>query len=205
MRFWLVTFCIFFSFLSVGQDVKTDTISSKKDTIAVKKKIKLPPVGIYAEGMMIYAPTPGNYDLSRQLGIGISYRNVSLGAFYSLFTGEYNSILIFPNQFDLLYTHGGGYLEYIPLDNRYLETGLRVSFSMGDMLWEYTETKEDFVRDEFQVLKPEVVVRLVPWKFVKLIGALGYNAYNNLKLPSATSEDFSGLTLALGIQIGIIE
>lgn len=200
MRFFFLSLFFLLCYGGYAQEVKTDTIPG--DTLEVEKKSLLAGAGIYVEGMAVYAPTPSKYNFSSQIGMGLTYKRISIGVFHSLFQGDLRTIVVFPNKFDLLYAHGGGYAGYELIKRKHLEAGLRVHYSQGDMVWEYAESKEDFLRDKFQVVRPEVTISLVPLRYVKIFTALGYNKFMDLDLPSATSDDFSGLTLGLGIKIG---
>lgn len=198
---WLTTFFVVSSLLSFGQDIEADTIPPE-DSTALEETKPFLPVEVYLEGVIVHAPTPKGHSFSSQLGVGLAYKRLSVGAFRSLFQGEYTSILIFPNEFELTYAHGGGYLGYKVLDKEPLEASIRVNFSQGDMVWERTGTNENFARDKFQLVKPEITLSLVPARLVKVYASVGYSKFTDLGLPSITSDDFSGLTLGLGLKLG---
>lgn len=187
-----------------GQVVEGDSIPAE-DTTVVERIRKITPIDVYAEGMLLYSPTIGEYNFSAQAGAGIGYKRFSMGVYKTIFLGKITTVLVFPAEFQLLYSYGGAYLGIGFIDRFWLEANLRVHYGHGDMVWEHASSNEDFTRDTFHLIKPELIVALKALNFGRLYASIAYTRLMDLDMPAAHAEDFSGLTFGVGLKLGLFQ
>lgn len=185
---------------------QADSVAYQRDSVTVDEKSRsLLPLGIYAEGMADATPGPSEMLLCSQAGIGIQYKSLSGGVFISSYEGGYEQILVFPNTFELEYRFGGGYLGMRVFRYQGFEADLRLSYGQGDMVWKRADTRENFIRDEYSLLKPELVVSYSPFRYVKIFINSGYRKFYDLTLTNTAPEEFSGLCVGLGLKAGLFK
>lgn len=196
---------IFWSYTSLAQDIPVDSIPS--DSVqeipeAEEQSRWQLPFGIFGEAYMENVPSPGGRELANRIGVGVEYQRFILGIYQSMYLGEFSQTLIFPNDFDLNYMHGGFFLGRRLYTRNYLDADLRLSYGRGDMLWKRSDSGAGFIRDKITSLRMEAMISFIPIRFIKLFGVLGYNRYRGVSLKSVNEDDFSGLTIGLGIKVG---
>lgn len=181
--------------------ILSDTLihSEEKADPILKEPI---PWSIYIEFLPEYAPQPDQYGMHYQFGAGASYRWVSLGAFVNFQKQDIKKQLIFPNDFNLIHLHGGGFLGGRVVDYQRLAIDLRYNYSMGGMVWENSETKRDLVRENFSMSKPELILQYHLLNYVSVFTAAGYKIGHGITLPGVEKNDFNGFSLGVGIRVG---
>ena len=97
---------------------------------------------------------------------------------------------------------GGGYLGMQVLRINQFELDIRLNYGHGDMIWERTDSRADFSRDEFDLIKPEIQISGVPFRYLKLFITSGYRKIYNLSLTGTDSGEFSGFTAGFGLKAG---
>ena len=189
----------------VGQDLDTLAMDSIAIDTVTLDSIKEPPpyyLGTYIALEAQFNPHYLGYNSAISLGIGAKY-NRWIGEFNVVnFNGRIEEFLVFPNVFELDYRYGGPTIGYEVLDSDLVSWDLAASFLFGDIIWRNRRTREDFLRDKFSVMVLSTKVDLELVRFVKPYVEVGYQKANNLDLTLINSEDFSGLVLNFGIQIG---
>ena len=183
-----------------AQEGSLDTLNTADTTVNVDQVLYQ--YGIYLEPLIEVTPGPDGPYACDQIGFGLSYRRVSGGVFLSTFKGHYEKTLVFPNKFELEYMFGGGYLGMQVLRINQFEVDLRLNYGHGDMIWERTDSRADFSRDEFDLIKPEIQISGVPFRYLKLFITSGYRKIYNLSLTGTDSGEFSGFTAGFGLKAG---
>lgn len=204
MRFCLFIIMTAGCLLSSAQDtLSRDSTHVATDTLQKPEKpVKEFHGGIYLEAGVESVPGMGKRNFSQQFGVGVMYEFVSIGIYQNLALGKTSRTLVFPNDFDLIYGYGGAYVGFRIVKTRMLSGTIRMNYGRGDMVWERADTKEDFTRDTYHLVKPEIQISVIPVKFVKGFVMVGYRQFYDLKLANIANKDFSGVTFAVGIQVG---
>ncbi|MEQ8881919.1 MAG: hypothetical protein RLQ12_19915 [Cyclobacteriaceae bacterium] len=191
----------------LAQQLQQDSVSYA-DTTKVREEKADPilenpiPWSIFIEASAEYAPQPDEHNFHQQLAIGASYRMINIGAFVNLQKKTITKTLIFPNQFDLIYLHGGGYLGLTLINGQQADLVLRYNFSKGGMVWENAETKADLVRDDYYMSKPELVFQYRLLNFISFFASGGYKLGHGIEMPGINKNDFNGFTISVGGRLG---
>ncbi|XOV94166.1 MAG: hypothetical protein ACFHWX_05550 [Bacteroidota bacterium] len=184
-----------------SSNLQVDSLKAKvaKEETTEKKAITW---SIYIEYNPEYGPQPGQYGFHQQIGAGLTYRKINLGVFTSYLRDGITRMLIFPNEFDLIYLYGGGYLGTVLYLNQKFDIVIRYSFSKGGMVWENSETKLDLVRENFFLSKPEVVVQYKPVNFFSVFSTAGYKIGHGLDIPGVDKNGLNGFAISFGVRLG---
>lgn len=203
----LISFLLIASLTELmAQEIQRDSLQTEADTTAHFNLLGFPEeFGVFAEAMMEATPGPQTYYPAHQLGFGLTYKRLVVGGYIHSLKRSYESIFVFPNLFEVDYKYGGCYLGMHVFRSRPFEVDLRVNYGRGDMVWQQAESGNDFIRDEYSILKPELLVSYVPLKYVKVFITSGFRKMYNLSIPDLNNEEFSGFTLGLGIKAGFYQ
>ncbi len=206
--YFLLIACVWGVGTLSAQQITQDSTSLSADSIKIKEEKEDPiqkdpiPWSIFVELSTEYAPQPDDHGFHQQLGMGASYRRINAGGFVNLQKTQITRTLIFPNDFDLIYLHGGGYLGITLINGFQADLVLRYSYSQGGMVWENAETKADLVRDNFSMSKPELVFQYRLIKFLSFFVSGGYKIGHGIELPGIEKNDFNGPTVNFGGRLG---
>ena len=175
------------------------------DTLATDSLEKVPPpyyAGIYLVPGGEWSPHTGGYNASASLGVGMQYERWFLNISINEFQGEVEAFVVFPNVFSLKYRYREALLGYTFLSHEWFSGNLIAGMAAGDMVWTNKETNEDFLRDEFTMLKGGILISLDKFRYAKPYVILGYQQAHGIELPRLENDDFSGIFLAVGLRIG---
>ena len=190
---WLVSL---FSGMAAAQEM---------DTLTVYTVEKVPPpyyLGIYATGGLSLEPSTPNQNVMIYAGLGVQYERWMVSFSIYDFQGSYQTYVIFPNIFELDYRYGGPEVAFQAYQSEWISVMLAAAYLRGDMVWKNTSTGENFLRDEFDLMKGSIKVELRKFRYAKPHLAVGYQQVRNLNLDRIDAGDFSGLFVAAGIRIG---
>ena len=184
---------------SLAIDIDTAKINDEKADPILKEPI---PWSIFVEISGEYAPQPDDYGIHQQLGMGASFRLLHAGWFINLQKSQITRTLVFPNEFDLIYLHGGGYVGLTLINSQQADLVLRYNYSQGGMVWENSETKADLVRDNYSMSKPELVLQYRLMNFLSFFVSGGYKIGHGIQVPGVARNDFNGFTVNFGGRLG---
>ncbi len=136
-------------------------------------------------------------------GAGIEYEGFLAGAYTAVFDGNVKELLIFPNEFKLIYAHGGAYLGRRLWKSRFFQTDAVLNWGKGNMLWERTDNFADFQEDRFTTLEAELIFSYKPIMPVQFYASVGYRSFQGLKLTQVEQSDFEGVTINMGFRLGL--
>lgn len=190
-----------------SQELQQDSVSNADTTRIIEEKADPKPANpipwsIFVEVNAEYAPQPDEYSFHHQAGIGVSFRMINLGGFVNFQKNTITKTLIFPNQFDLIYLHGGGYLGLTLMNSQQVDLVFRYNYSQGSMVWENSETKADLVRENFSMSKPELVLQYRLLDFISFFVSGGYKIGHGIDLPGVEKNDFNGFAFSIGGRLG---
>lgn len=191
---------LFASCAALAQETEKDTLQTETE----------PKKGLWQEVTSLYvglgteaAPAPEGTAPSLQLQFGAEFKKFHFGFVFSDYDGNYEQRLIFPNQFSLLYRHGGAYLgRRIWSSNLFRINGL-IQWSHGDVVWQRVSTREGVFRDKMTLWQPTLQLEVNPEFLVAGYINVGYRQMTGLDLPQLSTDDFSGLTVQFGIRLGL--
>jgi hypothetical protein len=145
-----------------------------------------------------------NFDLnpSTFYGMGLEYKRLLFGFYYRELISSTEKRVVFPNNFSLHSSSGGGYLGYRIVDKKLLGLSARVQLGSGDILWRRVDNETDFVRDVFTEVKPEILLEFEPTIITQLYIGIGYKHISDFDIPSFNRNDISGITITGGIKLG---
>ncbi|MEQ9467495.1 MAG: hypothetical protein RLN88_08790 [Ekhidna sp.] len=190
---WLV---LLFSGMAAAQEM---------DTVAVDTVEKEPPpyyLGVYVTGSISLEPSSPDQNIITSFGLGVQYQKWMLSFSIHDFRGSYKTYVIFPSVFELDYRYSGPEVAFQAFESEWVGAMLSAAYLRGDMVWKNMNTEENFLRDEFDLLKGAVKVELRRFRYAKPHLAIGYQKVRNLNLDRIGTNDFSGLFVAAGIRIG---
>lgn len=204
MKYFVALILLLCFYLSEAQidSLATDSLVIQNDSV------KLFPTGIgeygiYYESIIKNVQGPEGKTGLKQQSIGICYKRLNLGIFKTSYEDGYEQIVIFPNQFKLNYTYGGGYAGIHFYRGKILEGTFLMNVGRGDMIWKFASSGEAIFRDEFMVYEPELHFTLVPIKYVKLFLFIGYRTIGDLNLSGVSASQFDGASFGAGLRIGL--
>lgn len=180
----------------------TTQVAEQDTVIAPQKPVKNLATDFFLEARVEGVPGLGKRNFSQHFGIGLNYKRLTLGVYQNLALGSTSRTLIFPNAFDLKYAFGGVYLGLEVVKSGPVTGSVLMNYGHGDMIWERSTTGDDFLRDTFHMIKPEVRIAYQPIRFFRVYALGGYRTFLDLDLNGVEQSDFSGITFALGIQLG---
>jgi len=188
-------------FLSWSQEAD----STAMDTVAIDTTEKEPPpyyLGVYATGGGSFEPSGPGHNLVSTFGVGVQYERWAVEFSRHDFQGSLQAFVVFPNVFELKYRYGGAAVAYRFYENKKIGMWLRGQYMMGDMTWRNIEDGQDFLRDEFSLMKIGARGEFLKLKYVKPHVMVGYQKVRNLNLSGIAADAFSGLYFGLGIRVG---
>ncbi len=193
-----------------GQELQTDSLQTAQDSLIVGKDTeeqeKLPAAwSVYFEYLPEYAPHPDQYGWNQQFGVGGSLRHLHVGFFINYIRDGISKPLIFPNQFDLIFLHSGGFIGTSLYNKNQLNVVLKYNLSHGTLVWENTETKADLIREYFFMSKPEVTIQYALIKVLSAFASLGYKISHEADIPGIEKNDFNGFAAGAGIRFGFFQ
>lgn len=194
---------IIFLISGVASAQSLDSLAT--DTVAMDTLEKEPPpyyLGVFIDGGLSYEASSPKSNFFSVLGIGIQYNRWVLGMSRSDFQGTIQSFVVFPNTFELKYRYGGISIGYQFYQDDSFNLQLRAGFNKGDMVWRNSEDGQDFLRDEFNLLKIGLRGEFGRFRYIKPHASIGYQKLLDLTLSRLEQNDFSGLFVAAGIRIG---
>lgn len=157
---------------------------------------------VYIEGQLEILDFDAQNAFSSYYGGGIEYKKISLGIFYNELRSEVSKHIIFPNTFKLRSANGGAYVGLRILQKGPLEVQSRLNFARGDVLWESLSTQEAFVRQKFNILKPELILSYNPTIITKFYLLVGYKYVSDFELVGIGAQDLGGVNVGIGIKLG---
>lgn len=179
--------------------------AQEMDTVAIDTLEKESPpyyLGVYLTGSVSLEPSTPDQNVVTSYGVGVQYERWMLSFSIHEFKGSYKTYVIFPNVFELDYRYGGPELSFQAYRSEWLNAMMSLSYLRGDAVWKNSSTKENFLRDEFDLLKGGIKVELGRFRYAKPHLGIGYQKVRNLDLDRIDANDFSGLFVAAGIRIG---
>ena len=158
----------------------------------------------YVSGMFELSNSPDGYLETLSAEGGVIWKNrLIVGVFASSFQAPVSKKVIFPNDFNLSYKHGGLLLGYRTDRKKIFEFRFVQKVSFGEMVWTKTETNENLLADRFIILNPAIGIDVNLSRYAKLLGSIGYRKVIDLSLAQATEQEFDGVTFRLGISFGL--
>lgn len=179
-----------------------DSLIIEEDSIPVItwQKFKIQP---YFAATYEVAPTPEGLYESLGGEIGFIYNNHWIaGAFGLVYQGEYTQRLVFPNDFELEYQHGGFFLGYTTDSEKRIDLSFVQKVSFGDVLWQYQVDDRDFIKDDIVFINPTIGADFNLASFIKLNLSLGYRKGFGLDLAGLKDDDFDGFTGSVNVKFG---
>lgn len=191
---------MFLSATLTGLAQETDTLQTEPE----------PPKGFWQDITSLYVglgaeagPTTNGIELSVQLQLGVEYKKFHLGFTTLDYIGNYEERIIFPNQFSMLYRHGGGYVGYDIWRSGFININGLLQLSHGDVVWRRESTGEISFRDKMTIWQPTLQAEINPGFLISGYVNVGYRQVNGLELPRINSDDFSGIVVQFGIRLGL--
>ena len=77
----------------------------------------------------------------------------------------------------------------------------RIGF--GEMAWRRLESDNYLLSDRFVMINPMAGVDVNLSRYARIFGEIGYRKISDLNLAGVTEEDFDGVTVKLGIALGL--
>lgn len=194
----LLVSCLFLTIYVFAQEADTTQLNQEEK------------MGFWHEVTSIYigagteaAQTPDGLEPHVQFSMGIEYKKFHLGLTYLDYVGEYSQLLIFPNEFSMLYRHGGVYVGRDILNFGAIHLNAILQGSHGDVVWQRMSTSEDIFRDKLTIWQPSLQIEVNSGIPVSGYLNVGYRQVNGLNLPRIESKDFSGPTIQFGVRLGL--
>lgn len=193
------------SFLGLLFICASQTFGQEMDTVAMDTLEKEPPAyygGIYLKAGASVEPSARVYNAVAFGGVGIQYEKWLLEFTVHEYMGSFQTLVIFPNAFDLSYRYGGVSIGYQLHQTKWITLLANASFFRGDMIWNEVSTGRDFFRDEYNLWKGGVSIEMSRVRYAKLYLQSGYQKIQALDLEAVNSDDFSGIFISAGIRVG---
>ncbi len=148
-------------------------------------------------------PDPDGYFESYSWQAGVIYKqHFYLAAFATEYQGDIQSTVVFPNEFNLLFKHGGASIGYKTSRERRVEILVGSQIGWGSMLWKLSESGRNFIKDDLMVIHPFVSADISIVKYASANIAIGYRKLVGLDLASVNPKDFEGITATLTLRLG---
>ena len=193
---------IFLSGIASAQELDSaavDTLGVDLDTVDVAPPYYL---GVYFEGGVSFDPSVPDRNPLSAIGVGIQYERWLLSISRYNFLSEIISVVVFPNVFELNYRFGGANIGYQFYQQEWVNAVLSAGYYKGDMTWRNFQDGEDFLRDEFDLLKFSLKVEMEKFRYAKPHVSIGYQQMSEIDLSLVEGNNFSGLFFAVGVRIG---
>lgn len=158
----------------------------------------------YASGLFELSNSPDGHLESLSVEGGFIWKNrLIVGAFATSFQAPVSKKVIFPNDFELSYDHGGFIIGYRTDKKGMFDFRFVQKVSFGEMAWRNIRNDEFFLSDRFIILNPTVGVDVNLSRYAKLVGSFGYRKILDLSLAQTSDQDFNGITFRLGLSVGL--
>lgn len=192
-----------------GQEKEIEADSIPADSVTKEKIILRSDVdynwGIYGSVGVLFGPNPDEYELHNTISAGFQWKKWDISGFLTIYEGDYELPLIFPNVFRINYVYGGGTLAYQLKNERFWELYGAVSIGHGDLIWEDAASFENLFRDKMWMNHLMLRAEVTPLKFIRFYSSIGYIRMTGLEINELTDSDFSGLALTFGIKAGFYQ
>ncbi len=147
-------------------------------------------------------PVPSGKSRESSVAFGIKYKKLSAGFSSSVFNGTIEKKLIFPNDFQLDYAHGGAFVAYRLYRVKWLNMSVNASFQKGDMTWERLDPREYVLRDKFNFFTAGAEIEVDFMRYVRPYAIIGYQKMSGLNLSNTTGKEFSDIFFTIGLRVG---
>ncbi|WP_416865972.1 MAG: hypothetical protein ACMVP2_27355 [Imperialibacter sp.] len=140
------------------------------------------------------------------LGGGLSFlfrSHYHVGAYGSVYMGDYNQRLIFPNEFSMKYSQAGLWAGYKTTLEKPFQFTFDARVGQGKVFWERRDNFYNMFEDYALFVQPSAGCDYKFLPFAILHGEVGYRLVKGLDIPEISDDDFSGLTLNVMIKIGL--
>jgi hypothetical protein len=207
-RFLLTSFLLFLGLIVVAQEIKNDTL--QPDTTVSKKRQwnfleKFGDVGLYYSQGRGYSTAPADFGEHALVEVGALYNNWSMGAFFVAFNQNYEEQVIFPTNFLLSYTYGGGYAGRRIYHHRWFRVLSHLKVGLGSLLWEEERSLRNRFREELLIVEPEIAVIFTPISLVHLKASAGYRFASFDPMPGLENNDISAGFFSISLMVGYIK
>lgn len=155
-------------------------------------------------GSIELSNNPDSFLESLSIEAGIIYRNrLIIGAFASSLQSDIPRKLIFPNDFNLSYSHGGFVIGYRTDRKDMFDFKITNRVGFGEMAWQRVGSEEYLTSDRFVTINPSLGVDVNLGRHFRLGGELGYRKMTDLELAGVSEADFDGITIRIGLSVGL--
>lgn len=185
--------------------ISSFTFAQEVDSLAIDSLEKPPPAyygGVYLVGGISFEPSAPENNFFGNIGAGIQYERWMIGFSRVDFLGTSQSLLVFPNVFELKYRYGGPHISFTFSQQEKVNILLQAGYYRGDLLWREVSEQQDFIRDEFSLTKIGLVGELSVFRYAKPRISIGYQQMKDLDLNGVKNDDFSGLYISVGLRLG---
>lgn len=179
--------------------------AQQTDTLAVDTmEVEVPDhyFALFVDGGVSFEKSAPESNFFSVYGLGVQYDRFMVSFSRSDLQGTIQSLVVFPNVFELKYRYGGANLGYQFYQKDWLNMIVTAGYYKGDMVWSNTEDGQDFFRDEFDLLKFGLRGEVGAIRYIKPHLSIGYQKMTNLSINRLDQTDFSGLFVAVGIRFG---
>ena len=202
MRHYLLTFILFFAVMALQAqetDVAADSVETTLEEV-IKDKTFQP----FVFGMFEFSNSPQGYLESLSGGTGIILKGrLIIGGFATRLQAPITEKVIFPNDFDFSFSHGGILLGYRTNRKQLIDFAFTFRGSYGEAVWAREEIGGLIIGDKFTMINPAAGVDINVSRYVKLISRLGYRKALNLSLARVAPNDIDGVTFQVGLSVGL--
>ncbi len=160
--------------------------------------------GLFVDLGAQYGPAFDIFDSSGMIGLGVKYRKWTLGLTLHEFQHIEGKRIIFPNTFTLRYRYSGLFGGMEIWQWKFLSVQGMLRGGIGDVVWQ-TDSGENRFRDVNGVVEPYAHVEIVPLKFLRIFGEIGYRQFIGLDIVGASTSDLSGPTFSMGLRLGVFQ
>ena len=137
-------------------------------------------------------------------GASIVYLEQFYAGFYGVvFLGDFESRLIFPNQFSLNYSHAGLWAGYKTRMDRNFQFIADLKTGEGKIFWERNDNYYNMFEDYALFIIPSLGADLELLQFMALHAEIGYRSVHGMDIPQFSDADFSGINVLFMLKIGL--
>lgn len=202
MKHYILTFILLLSVISLQAqetDIPSDSVETEEEEIIIDKTIQP-----FVFGMFEFSNTPQGYLESLSGGAGIIFKGrFIIGGFATRLQAPITEKVIFPNDFDFSFSHGGILLGYRTDRRQLFDFAFTMRASYGEAVWAREEIGGLIIGDKFAMINPAVGVDINASKYLKVISRLGYRRALNLSLARVAPNDINGITFQVGLSVGL--
>ena len=200
MKHYLLTLLLVFSVLaSEAQETDINADSVEVEEVLLEKTFQP-----FVFGMIEISNSPQSYLESLSGGAGIIWKSrLIIGGFATRLQAPVTEKVIFPNDFDFSFSHGGLLLGYRTNRKSFFDYVFALRASFGEAVWAREEIGGLIIGDKFTMINPTAGVDINVSKHMKIVGYLGYRKALNLSLARVSPGDIDGLTFQVGLSFGL--